>query len=63
MYFSFLKIDFPRVPLTKDYRLFKKMSEYGNRLVNLHLLKSQELDSPVARFQVEGSDRGRETQI
>ena len=33
------------------------MSEYGNRLVNLHLLKSQELDSPIARFQVEGSNR------
>lgn len=56
-YAEFLKIDFPRVPFTKDYKLFKKMSEYGNRLVNLHLLKSQELDSPVARFQVEGGNR------
>lgn len=33
------------------------MSEYGNSLVNLHLLKSQELDSPIARFQVEGDNR------
>jgi len=56
-YAEFLKIDFPRVPFTKDYKLFKKMSEYGNRLVNLHLLKSQELDSPIARFQVEGNNR------
>ncbi|HAK88559.1 MAG: DNA methyltransferase [Nitrospirae bacterium GWC2_46_6] len=56
-YAEFLKIDFPRVPFTKDYKLFKKMSEYGNRLVNLHLLKSQELDSPIARFQVEGGNR------
>ncbi len=53
-YAEFLKIDFPRVPFTKDYKLFKKMSEYGNRLVNLHLLKSQELDSPIARFQGDG---------
>ncbi len=56
-YAEFLKIDFPRVPLTKDYKLFKKMSEHGNRLVNLHLLKSQELDSPIARFQGKGDNR------
>lgn len=56
-YAEFLKIDFPRVPFTKDFKLFKKMSEYGNRLVDLHLLKSQELDSPIARFQVEGGNR------
>ena len=47
-YAEFLKIDFPRVPFTKDYKLFKKMAEYGNRLVDLHLLKSSDLDSPVA---------------
>ncbi len=56
-YAEFLKIDFPRVPFTKDYKLFKKMSEHGNRLVDLHLLKSQELDNPIARFQVEGNNR------
>jgi len=56
-YSEFLKIDFPRVPFTYDYKLFKKMSEYGSRLANLHLLKSQELDSPIARFQVEGGNR------
>ena len=33
------------------------MSEYGNRLVDLHLLKSQELDSPIARFQGKGDNR------
>ena len=56
-YAEFLKIDFPRVPFTKDYKLFKKMSEFGNRLVDLHLLKSQELDSPIARFQGNGDNR------
>ncbi len=55
-YAEFLKIDFPRVPFTKEFKLFKKMSEYGNRLVNLHLLKSQELDSPIARFQGTGDN-------
>jgi predicted helicase len=56
-YAEFLKIDFPRVPFTKDYKLFKKTSAYGNRLVDLHLLKSSELDSPVVRFQGKGDNR------
>jgi len=49
-YAEFLKIDFPRVPFTNDYKLFKKMSDYGNMLADLHLLKSPELDSPIARL-------------
>jgi hypothetical protein len=56
-YAEFLKIDFPRVPFTKDYGLFKKMSEYGNRLVSLHLLKSPELESPISHFQGEGCNK------
>lgn len=56
-YAEFLKIDFPRIPFTKDYKLFQKMSEYGNRLVDLHLLKSPELDKPAARFQGKGDSR------
>jgi predicted helicase len=36
-YAEFLKIDFPRIPFTKDYELFGKMAEYGERLVDLHL--------------------------
>ncbi|MBI3813235.1 MAG: N-6 DNA methylase [Nitrospinae bacterium] len=45
-YAEFLKIDFPRIPFTKDNKLFKKMSEYGESLVNLHLLKSSEIQPP-----------------
>ncbi|KAF0145723.1 MAG: Adenine specific DNA methyltransferase [Nitrospirae bacterium] len=56
-YAEFLKIDFPRVPFTKDYKLFKKMADYGERLVNLHLLKSSELDKPIVKFQGEGNDK------
>lgn len=56
-YSEFLKIDFPRVPFTKDYKLFMKMAEYGERLVELHLLKSSEIDTPIARFQGEGDDK------
>jgi len=56
-YAEFLKMDFPRVPFTKDGRLFSKMADYGNRLVELHLLKSPELEQPVVKFQGEGDNR------
>ena len=54
---EYLKIDFPRVPFTKDKRLFKKLAKYGKRLAYLHLMQSPELDSPVAKFQGVGDKR------
>lgn len=54
-YAEFLKIDFPKIPFTKDYKLFSKMAEYGESLVELHLLKSTKFDSPVAKFQGNGN--------
>ena len=56
-YAEFLKIDFPRVPFTKDYDLFLKIGELGKRLVDLHLMRSAELDDPVARFQGIGDNK------
>ena len=56
-YAEFLKIDFPRIPFAKAYRLFSKMAEYGQRLVELHLLKSTELDLPIAKFRGRGDER------
>jgi predicted helicase len=53
-YAEFLKIDFPRVPFTKDYNLFLEIGELGKRLVDLHLMQSAELDSPIARLQGSG---------
>ncbi len=50
-YAEFLKIDFPRVPFTANYNLFKKLGELGKQLADLHLLKSPALDPPVAKFQ------------
>ncbi|EAI0789967.1 DNA methyltransferase [Campylobacter jejuni] len=43
-YFDFLKIDFPKIPFTKDKNTFKNLSKLGLKLVNLHLLKNDELD-------------------
>lgn len=56
-YAELLKIDFPRVPFTKKYKTFLKMGNYGKRLVDLHLLKSQELDPPCIRFHGKGDYR------
>lgn len=49
-YQEFLKVDFPRIPFTKDYSLFIKFGKLGEQLVNFHLLKSPELDNPVVKF-------------
>ncbi|ELE4058997.1 DNA methyltransferase [Campylobacter jejuni] len=46
-YFDFLKIDFPKIPFTKDKNTFKNLSKLGLKLVNLHLLKNDELDFNV----------------
>jgi len=39
-YAEFLKIDFPRVPLTSNPELFQHLCVKGDRLVNLHLMKT-----------------------
>lgn len=56
-YAEFLKTDFPRVPFTRDRELFTQVARLGKRLVDLHLLKSPELDPPIARFQGAGDNK------
>lgn len=55
-YAEFLKSDFPRVPFTKDYGLFKELAELGKALTELHLMKSDKLNDPIAKFQGSGSN-------
>jgi predicted helicase len=38
-YAEFLRRDFPRVPITSDPALFKKLVELGQQLIELHLLR------------------------
>jgi predicted helicase len=38
-YTEFLKADFPRLPLTSNPDLFRKLCSLGNRLVELHLME------------------------
>ncbi|MCL4550818.1 MAG: hypothetical protein M1495_19875 [Bacteroidetes bacterium] len=56
-YVEFLKMDFPRVPFTKDYKLFIKLGKLGEKLADLHLLKSKELDKTKINFSPKGSDK------
>lgn len=55
-YAEFLKIDFPRVPLTSDDQLFRKLGEYGEELVSLHLMKSSKLDQPLTQIIDKGGE-------
>jgi predicted helicase len=50
-YAEFLKTDFPHIPFTKDYKLFKKLAGKGEELVELHLLKSRKLIKPIAKCE------------
>ena len=56
-YADFLRIDFPRIPFTFDKDIFEELASLGERLVALHLLKSSELDQPIAHFEGEGDNR------
>jgi type I restriction-modification system DNA methylase subunit len=56
-YAEFLKSDFPRVPFTADYTLFVKLSELGEQLTELHLLKSKILNKPIVKFEGKGNNR------
>ncbi|MDP2173688.1 MAG: type ISP restriction/modification enzyme, partial [Candidatus Cloacimonadaceae bacterium] len=55
-YAEYLRIDFPRIPFTKDTQLFKQMAEYGKAIADLHLMQSSELDTPIAKYQGNGNN-------
>jgi hypothetical protein len=49
-YAEFLKIDFPRLPLTGSLELFRALARLGGELVALHLLESPRLAQPITAF-------------
>ncbi|MCL1463738.1 type ISP restriction/modification enzyme [Argonema galeatum] len=55
-YAEFLKIDFPRVPLTSNDRLFKDLGEKGQELVDLHLMKSKKLNQLITKVGGDGDN-------
>jgi predicted helicase len=56
-YAEFLKIDFPRLPLTRDKKLFVKLVEKGKELVELHLLKSSKVDDFITTYPEAGDNK------
>jgi len=55
-YAEFLKIDFPRLPLTGDRDLFARLVSLGGELVALHLMQSPALEEYVTTYPVPGSN-------
>jgi predicted helicase len=53
-YAAFLKIDFPRLPLTSNLALFRKLCSLGEALVGLHLMERE--GAALARFPKTGSN-------
>jgi predicted helicase len=49
-YSAFLKIDFPRLPLTANLELFRTLARLGGELTALHLLESPRLARPMTEF-------------
>ncbi|MGH8020091.1 MAG: type ISP restriction/modification enzyme [Opitutaceae bacterium] len=49
-YAGFLKIDFPRLPLTGNLELFRALARLGGELTSLHLLESPRLEQPITEF-------------
>jgi predicted helicase len=54
-YAEFLRTDFPRLPLTSDYTLFKKLAAFGADLVDLHA-RNQANGSAIS-FPIKGSNK------
>jgi predicted helicase len=55
-YADFLKIDFPRVPLTSNLKLFRALSDKGAELVALHLLESPKVQDFITGFPMKGDN-------
>jgi predicted helicase len=55
-YAEFLRIDFPRIPFTKDPKAFKKMVNHGKHLTDLHLLNNSELHKTITKL-VKGTNK------
>lgn len=49
-YSGFLKIDFPRLPLTGTLELFRDLAHLGGELTALHLMESSKLDSFITTY-------------
>jgi predicted helicase len=56
-YAEFLKIDFPRLPLTGDVALFRALAELGYLLVQIHLLQAPITHNLITTFPESGDNK------
>jgi len=61
-YAEYLKVDFPRLPLTSDLELFRTLAGKGAELVALHLMESPRLSDLITEFPVKGDNEVEKTQ-
>jgi predicted helicase len=61
-YVEFLKIDFPRLPLTSDLELFRALAGKGAELVALHLMESPRLNDFITEFPIKGDNEVEKAQ-
>ncbi|HKV01698.1 MAG TPA: type ISP restriction/modification enzyme, partial [Ktedonobacteraceae bacterium] len=54
-YASFLKIDFPRLPLTANTDLFRELCKFGEKLIGLHLM--EEHIPVISHYPIPGDNR------
>jgi hypothetical protein len=47
-------LDFPRIPIVKEYQVFSSLSELGIKLIELHLMKKQ--FPPMIKYEIAGSN-------
>lgn len=55
-YAEFLKIDFPRLPLTSNIKLFRALAVKGEELVAFHLLESPRVNDFITGFPIKGDN-------
>ena len=55
-YLTFLRMNFPKVPLTRDHNLFLTIETLGQRLIDIHLLESNELSDLSVKYQGLGNN-------
>lgn len=61
-YAEFLKIDFPRLPLTSNLKLFRTLAAKGAELVALHVMESPKLENFITEFPVKGGNEVEKVQ-
>nr|MBP6430975.1 hypothetical protein [Ferruginibacter sp.] len=55
-YKEFLKIDFPRIPYPKTYKVFKDLIGLGSQLRQIHLLESPIVEQYITQYPLDGNN-------